>query len=150
MSGQTIDPALAPVFVADRFSWLAMYLGPVWCVFHRAWFALLIWILAAGAWVATGYFSLLSGGALLAMAALLQLAFGFEANALYRRALERRSMPLVDHVVGSSLEQAEQKFFERWISNADAGAIGGPLRSSTWSQNAVRQQGISLFPEAGG
>jgi hypothetical protein len=79
----------------------------------------------------------------------LALAFGFEANAMRRRALERRGYPIVDYVVAANVEQAEQRFFERWATESQV----PPAPPAPRPPDAASRQpysGLGLFSEQGG
>jgi hypothetical protein len=114
--GAAVDPAEL-VFVKDGFSWPALFIPPVWLVWHRLWLTLLIWV------VAVVVLSILSGlaGSDASTAVMILFAFWFalEANGLRRWTLERRGYVLVGVVEGRTLEDAERRFF------AEAGVDGG-------------------------
>ena len=78
----------APSAVADRFSWLAAFLPPVFALAHGLWLLLAGWVVGVAAVVALGWF----GGADAAFWAyvLVAMLIGFEAGAFQRRALRHR------------------------------------------------------------
>lgn len=77
-----------PALVADRFSWFAALLPPVFALAHRLWPALLLWVVGA---VAIGGLSLWLGpDAGFWLYVLLAVWFGWEAPAFRRRGLRRR------------------------------------------------------------
>jgi hypothetical protein len=106
--GAAVDPAEL-VFVKDGFSWPALFIPPVWLVWHRQWLTLLIWV------VAVIVLSILSGlaGSDASTAVMILFAFWFalEANGLRRWTLERRGYVLVGVVEGRRLEDAERRYF---------------------------------------
>jgi len=81
-------PDAAPQAVAERFSWFAFLLPPVYALVHRLWLAflgLVVVILAlgfAGSW--------LGGDAAFWLYVLMALWFGFEAPAFRARKLHRQ------------------------------------------------------------
>ncbi len=77
-----------PSAVADRFSWFAALLPPVYALAHGLWLLLAGWVLAVAAVVALGWF----GGGDVAFWAyvLIAMLIGFEAGAFHRRALRHR------------------------------------------------------------
>ena len=143
------DRADAPIFVLEGFSWSAFYLGPIWCLLHRAWLALSIWTIAASVVLATTYFGQLASLGLLAIAGLLQLGFGLEAESLYKSALEKRGLRVADQVIGVNLDQAEQHFFKRHLQNSNNAAPASRSALPRSSRDAFGYPGMSLFPEVG-
>lgn len=81
-------PSEAPEAVAERFSWFAFLLPPVYALTHGLWLVLLGLVVAifalgfAGVW--------LGGGTTFWLYWLLALWFGFEAPAFRRRKLLRK------------------------------------------------------------
>jgi hypothetical protein len=77
-----------PVVVADRFSWFAALLPPLYAVVHGLWLALIGWIVGVvllcllGSWI--------GGGAAFWLYVLSAVLIGFEAPTLRRRRLGRR------------------------------------------------------------
>lgn len=77
----------APKAVADRFSWLAALLPPVYALAHRLWLALIGWLVVVAGLVALSNWAGDDlGTALYILAAIL---FGFEAPALSGMKLAR-------------------------------------------------------------
>lgn len=114
--GAAVDPSEL-VFVKDGFSWPALFIAPVWLVWHRLWLTLLIWV------VAVIVLSILSGlaGSDASTAVMILFAFWFalEANGFRRWTLERRGYVLAGVVEGRRLEDAERRFY------AEAGVEAG-------------------------
>ena len=75
----------APSAVADRFSWFAALLPPVYALVHGLWLLLGGWVVAVLAIVALGYYG--GGAAAFWTYVLLALLLGFEAATLRRRRL---------------------------------------------------------------
>jgi hypothetical protein len=100
-----------PVAVADRFSWLAALLPPVFALAHGLWLLLLFWIALA---FGLGYISLVIGdGAAVAIYALVALFLGFEAPAFRRDALLARGYLWRGDVVAPGADLAERDFLAR-------------------------------------
>ncbi len=77
-----------PSAVADRFSWFAALLTPVYALAHGLWLLLAGWVLAVAAVVALGWFG--GGDAAFWAYVLVAMLIGFEAGAFQRRALRHR------------------------------------------------------------
>lgn len=106
------------VAAPDSFSWAAFLFGPLWLAGKRMFGPLALWCLAAAALAA---FARLSGGHVTGGAAgLAALAFefwfGFEANELHRRALERSGRRALDLVVARDRGDAIAQFFRRRLA----------------------------------
>jgi uncharacterized protein DUF2628 len=100
-----------PVAVADRFSWLAALLPPVFALAHGLWLLLLFWIALA---FGLGYISLVIGdGAAVAIYTLVALFLGFEAPAFRRDALLARGYLWRGDVVAPGADLAERDFLAR-------------------------------------
>jgi hypothetical protein len=106
--GVAVDPSEL-VFVKDGFSWPALFIPPIWLVWHRLWLTLLIWV------VAVVVLSILSGlaGSDASTAVMILFAFWFalEANGFRRWTLERRGYVLIGVVEGRTVVEAERRFF---------------------------------------
>ena len=121
--GVAADPSEL-VFVKDGFCWPALFIPPVWLVWHRLWLTLLIWV------VAVIVLSLLSGlaGSDASTAVMVLFAFWFalEANGLRRWTLERRGYALVGVVEGRTVVEAERRFFAEAV-DGDVAPVSAPL-----------------------
>jgi hypothetical protein len=78
----------APSAIADRFSWFAAVLPPVYALVHGLWLMLLGWVVLVAAVVALGWYG--GGEAAFWAYILLAILIGFEAGTLHRRALRHR------------------------------------------------------------
>ncbi len=78
----------APSAVADRFSWFAALLPPVYALAYGLWLLLAGWVIAVGAVVALGWFG--GGDAAFWAYFLVAMLIGFEAGAFRRRRLRHR------------------------------------------------------------
>src|ERR1700686_4926897 len=101
------DPATRAeriVFVADRFSWGAFLLGPLWMLWRRLWLVFCAYIVVIGA-VAVGLRFAGGGfGARFLIGTLIALLVGFEAANLRRRTLLRRGWRERGAVIGADAE----------------------------------------------
>lgn len=78
----------APEAVADRFSWFAAVLPPVYALVHGSWLMLLGWVVLVAAVAGVAVYG--GGEAALWTYILLAILIGFEAGSFYRRALRHR------------------------------------------------------------
>lgn len=76
------------IAVADRFSWFAALLPPVYALVHGLWLLLLGWVAMVAAVILLGW--LAGGDAALWSYVLGALLVGFEAGTFHRRALRHR------------------------------------------------------------
>ena len=74
--------------VADRFSWFAAVLPPVYALVHGLWLMLLGWVVLAAGIAALGLYG--GGRAAFWTYILCAILIGFEAGTLHRRALRHR------------------------------------------------------------
>ena len=80
--------AAAPVVVAEKFSWLAFLLPPVWAIMHGLWLELVVYVVKVVALVLLASF--IGDTATVWLYWLLALWIGFAAPSLRRKALARR------------------------------------------------------------
>jgi hypothetical protein len=106
-------------FVREGFCWPAFFFGPFWLLARGLWLSAALWcaailillnLVAAGA---------LSSGAGLALAFLLQIFLGLEANRLIENKLWRRGYNLAEIVAAPDLEEAEMVFYRRLDPQAE-------------------------------
>ena len=144
-------------FVRDGFHFWAFVFGPIWFAWHRLWLATLGWVILMIA-VEIALFRLGAGRAAVALADLvLALLIGFEAASVRRWTLSRHRYRQLDIVVANNEEQAERRFFDRWIvgrgdisadSSADRGAAP-PVRRAPSHPQLPESGIIGSFPEPG-
>jgi uncharacterized protein DUF2628 len=97
-----------PVAVADRFSWFAALLPPVFALANGLWLLLLFWIALV---LGLGYASLVIGdGAAGWLYALVALFLGFEAPAFRRDGLLFRGYRWRGDVIATAPDIAERDF----------------------------------------
>ena len=96
-----VHPARRPVLVPERFSWSAVFFGPFWLLWHRAWIPA---ALAAAALVLAC--TAVPPHARRDAAILLLLVLGVFGNDLRRWSLERAGYALGHVVAGRSRDEA--------------------------------------------
>lgn len=104
-------------FVREGFALFAFVLPPIWMVANRLWLVLIGYLLLLG--IVHGLITLLEMPDHLhwryyaTMA--INLLIGFEADALQRWTLDRRSWRMVGTVSGANFDECERRFFEGWV-----------------------------------
>lgn len=99
------------VFLRDGFSWSALFFGPLWLAWNRAWLA------AAACFVLTLIIGVasaklgLSAEALSLISAAISVALGFEGARLLAWTLARRGYRETAVVCGDNLDEAEEVYF---------------------------------------
>jgi hypothetical protein len=97
-----------PVAVADRFSWAAALLPPVFALWHGLWLLLLFWIALV---LGLGYASLIIGQqTAFWLYVLVALFLGFEASAFRRDSLLIRGYRWRGDVVAAAPDIAERDY----------------------------------------
>lgn len=95
----------APVAVAEKFSWLAALLPPLFGLVHGLWLELIAYVMAVAIIVVLSLWLGLAAGLLLYV--LLALLIGFEAPALRRGALRRRGWIYRTELFAAAAELAQ-------------------------------------------
>lgn len=97
-----------PVAIADRFSWFAAVLPPLFALAHGLWLLLIFWIaLVAG----LGYIGRIIGGeAAFALYILVAVFLGFEASAFRRDSLLLRGYQWRGDMVARGADLAERDY----------------------------------------
>ncbi len=150
------------VFVRDGFRFWAFVGGAIWLFWHRLWLGLIGYLVLS--FTAEVALSLLGVAAWVRMAAMLVVALvmGLEAASLQRWTLSRRKWKQVDVVVAGTEEEAERRFFDRWLhtgASTDLSATpfdrGGPPpvrpnQDKSYMGSSPSDTGvIGLFPQPG-
>lgn len=99
------DAKEAPAVVADRFSWFAALLPPVYALVHALWLELVVFVIAAVLLSAAA--SAIGDDAAFWIYVVLALWFGFEAPSLRASALRRRGWRHRADVVATSEDAAQ-------------------------------------------
>jgi hypothetical protein len=101
----------APAVVADRFSWFAALLPPVWAVAHGLWLALIGYVVGVAAIVAASLYA--GGEAGFWLYVLFAVLIGFEAPNLRRRALRGRNYVHRAELIAAADDLAEVEWMKR-------------------------------------
>jgi hypothetical protein len=104
-----IDRAGSLVFVADRFTPLAVVLGPFWLLANRLWHAFGVYLLALAAVVLVVVATGLSWRWISLMISAFNLFVAFEAASLRRWAMENRGWRTLGTVSGRTLDECERR-----------------------------------------
>jgi len=107
--GQDSETRDAVVSVADRFSWLAALLPPVWAAVNGVWLALVLWLGAVVTVFALGLYLGSEAAVWLYVAG--AVLFGFEAPALKGASLRRRGWLKAGEVIAGHRDAAELVHF---------------------------------------
>ena len=124
------------VFLRDGFSWSALFFGPLWLAWNRAWlaaaicFVLMLVIGVGGAKLG------LSAEALSLISTALSVALGFEGTRLIAWTLARRGYREAAVVCGDNQEEAEEVYFH----NARNASAPAPYPAGAWDNIAAREQ----------
>lgn len=145
-------------FVREGFSWTAAVLPLVWFAAHGLWLVLVAYMAVVGAISYAGELAGASGFTTFAVGLGIHVLAGFEACNLRRWTLRRRGLGEVAVVSGSSLHDAERRFFRALV--ADAGQTGAaepqrratepPLPPGRASAATFASNPAAIFTEPGG
>jgi len=111
--GASSDPLSdsGAVFVADRFSWFAALVPPLWALVYGLWVELFIWI---GAMALLGVLDLVLGGeATFWFYALSAIWVGYEASTIRVAALRRKQFQSVGDLVAQNEIAAEINWIKK-------------------------------------
>lgn len=155
LPGAPLDGA-GIVLVKEGFSFPAFLLSWIWLAFNRLWIAFAIWLgLTAVVSFLAERFLGVEAAAVCSLA--LQLLLGFEGNDIRRWTLARKGYREIGISGGSSLEEAERRFFAKWDRPLDVAPVA-PLSAPVWPRrnavapapaNTATHEVFGLFPEAG-
>ncbi len=115
---KAVDPAtilsegLETRFVKEGISWTALFLSPVWLIYHRMWLVflgtLILYTVAGFAAKSVG----LDPSTSLSLVLVVNVIVALEGNNLRRWTLNRAGYREIGVVTGRSLEHCERRFFE--------------------------------------
>ncbi len=143
--GRTVGAAERILFVREKFFWLALILPLFWLLWHRLWIGLLGWI-GAVVFIGIVIWALDLDQITAAAASLIpSLVVALEGTELRRRKLLRRGFRDTGVVVAEDLEDAERRFFTRWLAREEALQPTPAAPLPPLPQTSV----IGLFPEPG-
>jgi hypothetical protein len=142
-------------FVRDGFSWGAFIFGLIWMLWHRLWLVSVLFLLLVCALTAAVTLAHFPTTAVVAMWVLLKLLVGLEASTLRRWTLQRRHWRDMGTIVGDNREEAERRFFDRWIEATAPVAHAMPITVAPSRLPGAPYGGdspgvIGLFPRPGG
>ncbi len=141
-----VDRADSLVFIGDRFTPVAVALGPLWLLANRLWHAFGLYVAA----FAMATLIVLAAGLNLRWLSLivtaLNLIVGFEAASLRRWALERRGWRTLGTVSGRTLDECERRFLESWLPDQRLGS--SPSSSSGASGSFATSGSAMRFADA--
>lgn len=134
------------ILIADRFSWFAFFLPPLWAVTYRLW------------WHALGYLVLsLAGTALLqalfagedmivVWSLALHLIFGVNAAAWRGQSLEKSHYQLSDVRAGANLAAVEtQLLTDSWLQEYDRRWRSRQQQTAGWRNPGLTRPMASMF-----
>lgn len=130
------------VFVRDGFGWWALFLGPIWLLWNRAWLGFVVWCLVQIALALLVQSHIIHMGAQSLLELLIAVALGFEAASIRRYVLRRRGFHLVDVVQDRRLVDAERRFFARF-------EMTNPIPVTRTAASVGTSPLVGLFPSAG-
>jgi hypothetical protein len=142
---RALDRALV---LKDGFSWGAFFFTPLWFFAHRLWLSGLLVLAVIVALVVGAYLAGAGLGAIWMAMVLFSLLVGWEASSLRRWTLARRGRPTVDVLSAGSVEEAETKAFERWLSvdSTEAESPSGPHAPSAKASCGFPRPGLRPLP----
>jgi len=148
---RTPEDAVRVVFLREKFSWPALFFGPLWLIWHGLWLPLLIWLVLFFT-IGVGVAALeLDDGFMLAAYALPSLLVAIDATELRRRKLLRKGLRDAGVVVAEDIEIAERRFLDAWMGRGIAASAGPrmPPPPAPRVPPLKPSRVVGLFPEAG-
>ena len=115
---KAVDPAtilsegLETRFVKEGISWAALFLSPVWLIYHRMWLVLLGALVMYGIAEFTADAVGLDPASSFSLMLIINVILALEGNNLRRWTLGRAGFKEIGVVTGRSLEHCERRFFE--------------------------------------
>jgi hypothetical protein len=135
------------VFLREKFSWAALFFGPLWLVWNRLWLGLAFW-LAAMALIGTAVAALQPEEFVATLVlAVPSLILAFEATVLRQHKLVASGFREAGVVIADDIEGAERRFFDRWLAGGKAKPLL-PSSSPPLPQPAASRV-IGFFPDPG-
>jgi len=147
--GRDTDAADRVIFLREKFRWLALFLGPLWLLWHRLWLGFLGWLVAVVAIAFAAFAFGLDAQTAAPLLWLPTLVVAFEGSELRRRKLLRRGWREAGVIVAGDLEEAERRFFADWSARADV-PVHRALAPRPVPPPAASNPVVGLFPEPGG
>jgi len=129
----------------EKASLAAFLLGPIWLVAQGAWLATGVWVLAMTGLVGAVLLLGLSPPGLAAVVLLIQVFIGVEGHQMVRGAASRGRFKCVDVVNARDADEAQREALRRLLAAQQPARPAAPLY-----RPANDLPGIGLFPGAGG
>ena len=145
----TLADAGRVVFLREKFSWPALFFGPLWLLWHYLWLGLLLWVVAFFALAVLVVLFKLNETAMLAAFIVPSLIVAFEATALRRRKLMRKGLRDAGVVIAQDIEIAERRFFADWTERAQVATNERPAPPAGSVPPLDPSPVLGLFPEPG-
>ena len=146
-SAEGLDRA---VLVKDGFHWLALVLPIPWLLYKRAWRVLLAYVVMLAVVVVGGRFAGLSEVVVAVVELLLTFFLALQAGDVASAALRRRGFPTVGVVSAASEQEAERRFFTRWLASDSAAGQPADRQPRSAGPSFERPQAVlGLFPNGG-
>jgi Protein of unknown function (DUF2628) len=139
-------------FVRDGFSFWAFVAAMLWMLWHRMWLVLLVYVVVAIGADAAMHYAGVPAVAIAIVGLFGSLLVGLEAATLRRFTLARQGWRDVGIVSGHDRQDAEQRFFDAWVREADGKPAEPPARpphppSSPVPRMPQSPDVIGLFPK---
>jgi hypothetical protein len=136
------------VFVRDGFHFWAFLLTPLWMLRHRMWLEFIVYLLVLGGVTFALRRLGVAESAGVWVGLLIALLVGIEASSLRRWKLARRGYENLGVVVGEDLEDAERRFFDGWVAQAErAPPLPAQPPASPFSRPPASTDIVGLFPQ---
>jgi hypothetical protein len=152
-------PAAAPsasrardiVTVKDGFAWWALFFPLIWLVIRQLWWGAFSYIVAFVLLGLAAHYLSFAGAGVFLLYLLIHLWIAFDGNDMRRRRLLSQGYAEIARVPGASRDDAEQRFFARWLpAPGETPQPPPPHRSPPAPRRPDDPQVIGLFPEPGG
>jgi hypothetical protein len=145
--GSAADPQRF-VFVRDGFQFWAFLITPIWLLYRRLWLVFILYVVLIAALEGAYYLFNLPQSARFLIELLLSVLIGFEAGSLRRWTYARRRWSTIAVVSARNLEEAERRFFSRWVEETPV--VARPPVVTPFAASRTSSDVIGLFPEPGG
>lgn len=112
------NPLESAVFIREGFSFLAYILSFFWALYNRIWWlAAFCFVFSVGKHFMVSY-EMISEKTDFVVTIAYLLIIGFQAHDWYGQELLRKGYILIGVVMASNLEDAQQRFFDKYITKA--------------------------------
>jgi hypothetical protein len=112
------DPLTTTVFVKEGFSFLAYIFTFFWALYYKIWWLVVFcFVFQVGKQFMIEY-GMLSEQSDIIISMAYMVLIGFQAQDWYGKDLERKGYSLIGIVMARNLDDARQRFFDKYISHA--------------------------------